>query len=332
MHEERLAEHPVAEEVEVLLADHDIRRQRGDQLADALGNVPELAVGQVGLGEELQATSRGVLHELVEVERRADGGEVVVVEQRVGAVEHPLQLLTQHAGVRSGGLDRDDRPHQVLGAGEPLGRRADALEVVGQDVPRHVAQVGAGVGVVAHERDPLRRQQPAGQIQQRPAGGRRDPRIHAVGDHVIDRIDGRERLGLAEVPGPQLHVFKSRRRGQRPSPLDRRGRRVDSHDRGRGQGLGDRRESWPRPRSRARAPGSPPPGPGSDQTDDRVPRAARGGCAGRQTPGRRPPRRRPRHSQARSGRRGLRQVPPVVADLVPPGRDLVLTRAQGARD
>jgi hypothetical protein len=68
-----LTERAVAEEIEVLLADHDIGRKRGDQLADALGNIPELAVGQVSLRQELQAAGGGVLHELVEVERGADG-------------------------------------------------------------------------------------------------------------------------------------------------------------------------------------------------------------------------------------------------------------------
>jgi hypothetical protein len=247
VHEERLAKRAVAEEVQVLLAHHDIGRQRSDQLAHAVRHVSELAVGQIGLGQELQAGGGRVLHELVKVERRADGREVVVVEQRVGAVEHPLQLLAQHPGVRSCGVHRDDGSHEVLGVGEPLGRGLDLLKVVGQDVARHVAQVGARVGVVAHERDPLRRQHPPRELQQRAAGGRRDPRVHAVGDHVVDGAKPRQRLDLAELVRPQLDVPKPCRRGQRPPPGDRRCRRVHAHDDGAGQRLGDRQRIGPVP-------------------------------------------------------------------------------------
>src|SRR6185312_13687827 len=60
--------------------------------------------------------------------------------------------------------------------------------------------------------------------------------------------------------------------------------------------------------------------------------AAPGASADRHTPGTRPRRRRRRRWWACSGRLGLGQVPAAVADLVPARRDLVLTRAHGARD
>jgi hypothetical protein len=85
-HEQRLAEGPALEDVEVLLAaDRVVDGEQG--LGGGLGHHPDLHLEEVGLGEVLQAVTGRVRGERVEVDGLVDRREVVVEEHRIASLQ-----------------------------------------------------------------------------------------------------------------------------------------------------------------------------------------------------------------------------------------------------
>jgi hypothetical protein len=125
--------------------------------------------------------------EFPEVDRVIGFGEIVVVERIVGNLRDPLELgVKQRIGLvlryarlrkRGGKLPRPVQPRL---------RTVDAVDVEAQDFPNRLPHVTAGVDVIADEHDAVRPQPPSCQGEHRVAHPRRNPRVDAVRDHVVE--------------------------------------------------------------------------------------------------------------------------------------------------
>ena len=125
--------------------------------------------------------------EFVEVDRVVGFGEIVVVEHAVRYLRDPfelgakqrIRLVLRDAGFREGG-GKLPRPVQ------PRPCTFDAVDVEAQDLPNRLPHVTAGVNVIADEHDPVRLEPPSCQGKHRVAHARRNPRVDAVRDHVVE--------------------------------------------------------------------------------------------------------------------------------------------------
>ena len=103
----------------------------------------------------------------------------------------------------------------------------DVAHVVAQDLARHVAQMAAGVGVVADVRDARRAPSRCRQhCEQRPARARGYPRVDAVADDVVEARRG-PRAAPRSCAARSCDVGQPGRRGELAATLDRRARGVD---------------------------------------------------------------------------------------------------------
>src|SRR5690242_14592435 len=66
-------------------------------------------------------------------------------------------------------------------------RLSNAADVEKHHFPQHIAQMSAGVGVVAYIRDAIRREALLANLQQPIADRRRNPRVESVCDYVVER-------------------------------------------------------------------------------------------------------------------------------------------------
>jgi hypothetical protein len=147
--QQRLAEHPSLEEVEVLLAAHRVLDPH-QRLRGRLGGGADLHLEEVRLGEVLQSMASGVRGELVEVEGVVDLGELVVQQRRVAAREHALGLSAhERTEALLAGRAIDQEAQQRPRLGDALACVGELCGVEDEHVAQRLAQAPAGQGVVA---------------------------------------------------------------------------------------------------------------------------------------------------------------------------------------
>ena len=163
-----------------------------------------------------------VIHELVEVDRRVHGGEVVVQEQPVVVLEQALHVVAQDAGVRRRALRGRDHPHQRVRPSDPL-VRAGSRRGGGRRGSRSPCRAGGRPG----RRCSSRRRPPAapGVARTRPAARRARP----AAPRSRRRARSRSRTRRAMPAGPPGRARAARRstarpRARGPCPRPRAGR------------------------------------------------------------------------------------------------------------
>ena len=238
--QERLSEPTIPEKIEVLLLlDH----APVGQLPDLSGDLGRVRLGlhlvDARLREELQAVPARVRGELAEVHRLVGGREVVVEEEARGVVEHRAHLVREHRRVAARGLRAvRHEAGEGAGLGDLLFRIGDVRDVEPEDLPDRLAQMAAGIGVVADERHPVRR-------QVRRADGE-DPVAHRLGHPRVDTrrddvVEGPEGVGdVHDVEPVQHHVPEAERRDRVGPDAHRGGRQVDADEFAVGETVGHR--------------------------------------------------------------------------------------------
>ncbi len=232
MAQQRLPEPSTANEIEVLLAAEPIHagQRTRDRGCDA--DVAHHVI--FGFADEIEAVIQRAGRELVEVARVVDGREIVVEQRGIGPAHQLAEFLPQAdvgrlIGVVGVGDQRDERPR----LGETPPRIGDSVDVEPEDLPGHAPQVTPGVGVVADERDTLRREATGDQVQHSVAHLRRHPRVDPVRNDVVElpRIGG----NVAEVTLEQRDVGEPELRDELSARLDRTRGEIAAHEARRGQ-------------------------------------------------------------------------------------------------
>src|SRR2546425_1189646 len=109
-------------------------------------------------------------------------------EEPRGVVKDGSHLIPEHGAVFSAAAGAvSDEPRQGARLRNPLAWMRDAVYVELENLPNRLAQVAPGIGVVAHEGDPLRGQMRAAHREYAVAHRLRDPRVDARCDNVIER-------------------------------------------------------------------------------------------------------------------------------------------------
>ncbi len=229
MHEQRLAEHPLLEEVQVLLAPQRVG-DRQERLLELLGQRAELRLGELRLGEVLQAMSARLGDELVEVQRVVDLGERVVEEQAVDVLCELARLGSEHLGELAVGLTRcAEQRQEAARRRHPLLGPHDRLDVVAEHLAQRLARMAAGHRVVADVGDAVLRERRGAEREQAGADVLGHPGEDAVRDDVIDAA-GR-RLVVRQRDLLEGDVRQPEACGRRLRTRDRAARRVDADER-----------------------------------------------------------------------------------------------------
>jgi len=227
--QQRLAEAAQAQEIEVLLARQ--RRQRRQQRARFRREPRRAHRVHVRFAEEGQAESRGVRDERMEEHGLVQRGEVVVEQRAVRPLGQRAELCPQRVVALVGrARSRRDQARELPRRVHARARIGDAVDGMMQHVPRGAAHLRARQRVVADEHHAVRRQPRAREREKAVAHRGRDPRVHAVGDHVVEvAVRGIERR---EVLLDQHNVAQPERRDRR-APGGERARRQVAADEGR---------------------------------------------------------------------------------------------------
>jgi hypothetical protein len=109
-----------------------------------------------GFRRKLQAERTGMLHELVEIERLVDLGQLVMEKVRRRIMHHPLQFLVEQTAefvrFRLGIGEKFKQRLSLMNLGEGIGRIIDMIQ---HHLPEHVANMTARIGVVADKSHPM---------------------------------------------------------------------------------------------------------------------------------------------------------------------------------
>ena len=225
--EQGAAIHLADEEVEALLAG-DSTAAEPVQRGPNRSRIPaRVHVGGPRLAQVLQAVSRGMLDDMPEVERLVVRDEIVMEEHADRVVLDTAELLLQYPPVgrpfRLGACDQPQEPHRILAV---CFRVVEHREPELHHVADEAAQMAAGQGVEIQVSDPLGREMAREDRHQRIAHRRRNPRVHAVRDDVVEFPEIRGEV--ENVTLLQLEVGESER-GREPSPdRNRPGRELDA--------------------------------------------------------------------------------------------------------
>ena len=96
MREQRLSKGLVTQEIEKLLSLQKVRRDPGKRLSDFRREVAPKHAPEIGLGEVAQSVLRGMLDELVEIDRVVHCLQMLMINVAVRHLAHALRLFEQH--------------------------------------------------------------------------------------------------------------------------------------------------------------------------------------------------------------------------------------------
>ena len=156
--EEALTKAAALDEVEILLPPEEV----GTQFGQMISHFTRVAGGEhgcvVSISQVLKASGVCQIDELVQVVRLVDGGEVVVVKVVGGELLDTGRLSPQQGAVFViSAMAVGQESHEGAGLRDLGGGIGGVFGVIAHHVPRHLADVAAGIGVVADEGDTLGR-------------------------------------------------------------------------------------------------------------------------------------------------------------------------------
>lgn len=206
VHQQRLPERAIAQEVEQLFQPDLVALALGEQQLRLLGAV---VVGEhtadMGLAQIVQALLARARQEVAEIARRVAQlqvlvGEVVVaaVADRVDVVAHDLR---QHAVLRRHVVQEIDH---AAGVGQPLPGIGAAVRAQQHRIAHDFLGLPARIGVVADVGDAVRGQALACNPQDRFLHLRRYPAVDTVADDVVELAQARPEIGNARLDEAQV--------------------------------------------------------------------------------------------------------------------------------